>query len=136
MALIKANRNQIMLFPPSLDDFVSKNSMARYVADFIQSLDLSEYDIHEEECKRGHPAYSVEILLSVWIFGYLEKIRSCRKLEHACYTNVEFIWLTGFNYPDHNTLNRFWKKNSQAIKKIFCKVLMVISNQGMVKTVL
>ena len=68
---------------------------------------------------RGAPAYHPRALLSVWLYGFMTGVRSCRKLEAACRDQIPYLWLTGWQYPDHNTLWRFYKGHRQAMRKLF-----------------
>ena len=67
----------------------------------------------------GAPAYHPRALLSVWLYGFMTGVRSCRKLEAACRDQIPYLWLTGWQYPDHNTLWRFYKGHRQAMRKLF-----------------
>ena len=63
----------------------------------------------------GAPAYHPRALLSVWLYGFMTGVRSCRKLEAACRDQIPYLWLTGWQHPDHNTLWRFYKGHRQAM---------------------
>ena len=67
----------------------------------------------------GAPAYHPRALLSVWLYGFMTGVRSCRKLEAACRDQIPYLWLTGWQHPDHNTLWRFYKGHRQAMRKLF-----------------
>ena len=67
----------------------------------------------------GAPAYHPRALLSVWLYGFMTGVRSCRKLEAACRDQIPYLWLTGWQHPDHNTLWRFYKRHRQAMRKLF-----------------
>jgi transposase len=67
----------------------------------------------------GAPAFHPQMLLTLWLYGYLRKVRSCRKLEEACYHDLGFIWLAGTLHPDHNTLARFLQKHQAMFKRLF-----------------
>src|SRR5690606_12635408 len=73
-----------------------------------------------------------ELLLSVWLYCYMEKIRSSRKAEHACRTHLPLIWLTGMNYPDHNSLWRFWRAHRKALRNVFRQSVSVAQRLGLV----
>ncbi len=95
----------------------------RFVSDFVDSLDLTELGIDEPVAAEGRPAYAPDLLLKVWLFGYMERIRSTRALEKACMQVMPFLWLTGMLRPDHNTLWRFFDKNRAALPKLFKKLV-------------
>ena len=67
----------------------------------------------------GAPAYHPRALLSVWLYGFMTGVRSCRKLEASCRDQIPYLWLTGWQHPDHNTLWRFYRGNRQAMRKLF-----------------
>ena len=113
---IKANYEQEFLFPPSLEDWITKDHPSRFIREFVENLDLKELGFKVLTNDEGRPYYSSDLLLKVWIYGYFQKVRSSRKLEKQCKENVSLIWLSGMNYPDHNTLWRFWNENKEKLK--------------------
>jgi len=117
--LIQADYSKQLLFPPSIEDYLSEDDPVRFLREFIDSLDLKELGFEESEGEIGRPAYSVNLLLKVVIYGCFEGIRSFRSLERQCKRDVGLIWLTGMHYPDHNSIWRFYKKNKKSIKGIF-----------------
>jgi transposase len=136
MSEIRADYAQILMFPPCLEDWVPEDHPARLVREFVDGLPLGEMGFKVRESGEGRPSYAVDLLLKVWIYGYLERIHSTRQLEKACRQNVGLIWLTGMNYPDHNTLWRFWRDNRKALKGIFRKTVEVAAALGLVEMAL
>ena len=116
---IRANYEQDFLLPPSLEDWISKNHPVRFIREFVDNLNLKELGFKVETNEEGRPYYSSDLLLKVWIYGYFNRMRSSRKLEKQCKENVSLIWLSGMNYPDHNTLWRFWNENKLNLRTIF-----------------
>jgi len=116
---IKANYGQDFLLPPSLEDWISKDHPSRYIREFVESLDLKEMGFKVMTNDEGRPYYSSDLLLKLWLYGYYQRIRSSRKLEIACKENISLIWLSGMNYPDHNTFWRFWHENKLRIRNLF-----------------
>ena len=116
---IKANYAQDFLLPPSLEDWISKDHPSRYIREFVESLDLREMGFKVMTNDEGRPYYSSDLLLKLWLYGYYQRIRSSRKLEIASKENISLIWLSGMNYPDHNTLWRFWDENKIRIRNLF-----------------
>ena len=91
---IRADYDQMYLLPPRLDDWVPKDHPARFLRDFVDTLDLEALGFRIPECETGRPAYAADLLLKVWLCGYFNGIRSTRSLERACYEQISFIWLT------------------------------------------
>lgn len=116
---IKANYEQEFLLPPSLEDWINKDHPSRYIREFVESLDLKELGFKVMTNEEGRPYYSSDLLLKLWLYGYFQRIRSSRKLEIACKENISLIWLSGMNYPDHNTLWRFWNENKLKLRNLF-----------------
>ena len=125
MPQIRADYKQVFLLPPSLDDCVGLDHPARFIRDFVDSLDLEALGFRVPTAGTGRPAYAGDLLLKVWLYGYFSKIRASRKLEKACMENMAFIWLTGMNRPHHNTLWRFWRDNKKVFKRVFKESVQV-----------
>ena len=122
MPLRDMDREQMWLLPPSLDDLLPLDHPARFVAEFVDALDKEgwlELGVEIEGDPMGAPAYHPRALLSVWLYGFMTGLRSCRKLESACRDQIPYLWLTGWQHPDHNTLWRFYKGHRQAMRKLF-----------------
>ena len=122
---IRADYEQILMFPPSVEDWVGKDHPARFIRDFVDSLDLSELEIEIPDNDTGRPPYAPDLLFKVWLFGYFNRIRSSRKLEKGCRENMGLIWLTGMHAPDHNTLSRFFTANKKSLKHLFRQSIRV-----------
>ena len=122
MPLRDMDREQMWLLPPSLDELLPLDHPARFVAEFVDALDRddwAELGVEIEGDPLGAPAYHPRALLSVWLYGFMTGVRSCRKLETACRDQIPYLWLTGWQHPDHNTLWRFYKGHRQAMRKLF-----------------
>ena len=132
---IKANYEQEFLFPPSLEDWITKDHPSRFIREFVENLDLKELGFKVLTNDEGRPYYSSDLLLKVWIYGYFQKVRSSRKLEKQCKENVSLIWLSGMNYPDHNTLWRFWNENKERLKEIFKQSVLIAVKMNLVSMV-
>src|ERR1700724_2143314 len=106
-------RDQVFLLPPALDDFLPVDHPARLVAEFVDGR-LPRLGLDAPPAADGRPSYPPALLLCCWLYGFMTRVRTSRKLERACTENVAFMWLTGFQRPDHNTLWRFYKRHRDA----------------------
>ncbi len=113
------NRNQLVLFPTSLDEAIEEDNEVRLIDLFVDSLDMEQMGFNVNHIENGRPAYHPKDLLKLFIYGYLNRIRSSRQLEKATKINIEVMWLLKGLNPDHNTIANFRKDNSKAIKKVF-----------------
>ncbi len=113
------NRNQINLFPVSLDQSIDPENEVRIIDLFVESLSIKDYGFRTDFPENGRPAYNPADLLRLFIYGYLNKIRSSRDLEKECKRNIEVMWLLKSLKPDHNTISNFRRDNPKAIKKVF-----------------
>jgi len=115
------NRNQQLLLPPSLNDLVGEDNMARAIDEYVNILDISSLNIQTKKdlIKDGQPAFHPKLLLKIYIYGYLNKIRSSRKLETEIKRNIEMMWLTQGLTPSYKTIANFRKDNPKALQTIF-----------------
>jgi transposase len=114
------NRKQEILFPAKIDDYIGEENLVHFIEAFVALLDLIGLGFTHAELKpTGRPSYNPADLLKLYIYGYLNCIRSSRKLEKECYRNVEVMWLLKKLAPDHKTIADFRKNNAVAIKKVF-----------------
>ncbi len=131
MPTIRADRNQMYLLPPAIEDWVSKDHLARFVVEFVEELPLEEMGFKMEE-ETGRPGYFVDFLLGAWMYGILEGKKSSRKVEKMTYDSMGMIWITGNNHPDHNTLWRFFKGNKEQIRVLLKETVRVATNNNLV----
>ena len=135
MPLRPLNREQSWLLPPTLDELLSEDHPARFVGAFVDALDRAtwkELEIDLEGEPLGAPAYHPSALLSVWLYGFMTGIRSSRKLEGACRDQIPYLWLTGWQHPDHNTLWRFYQTHRQAMRGLLKRTVKIAMDVGLV----
>jgi transposase len=124
------NRKQQLMFPPSLDELVEEDNMVRAIEAYINTLDISKLNIKTKKnlIKDGQPAFHPKLLLKIYIYGYLNKIRSSRKLEQEINRNIEMIWLTQGLTPSYKTIANFRKNNPKVLQTIFKEFSILIKN--------
>lgn len=113
------NRSQHILFPDSLDQFVDQENEVRIIDLFVDSINITDFKFVIKTTLEGRPAYHPKDLLKLYVYGYLNSIRSSRVLEKECKRNVEVMWLLKQLAPDHNTISNFRRDNEKAIRKVF-----------------
>lgn len=113
------NRTQSILFPKSLDQIVQTDNEVRIIDLFVESINLADFHFVIKTSKEGRPAYHPKDLLKLFVYGYLNHIRSSRQLEKECKRNIELLWLMKELAPDHNTIANFRRDNEKAIRKVF-----------------
>jgi transposase len=121
MPLRPLNREQVWMLPPTLGELIPNDHPARFVAEFVDILGHEswvELGIGIDGEPLGAPAYHPRALLCVWLHGFMTGIRSSRKLEAACRDQVPYLWLTGWQHPDHNTLWRFYQAHRDAMRRL------------------
>ena len=114
------NRHQSTLFPEALDDYVAEDNPARVIDVFIDKLDISGLGFKAEPSHTGRPGYDPRLMLKLYVYGYLNKVQSSRRLEREAQRNVELMWLTNRLAPDFKTIADFRKDNGEAIQLV-CK---------------
>jgi transposase len=113
------DRGQSTLFPALLDDYVTEDNPVRAVDVFVDGLDLDKLGfMGVQPLDTGRPSYHPGVMLKLYIYGYLNRVRSSRRLERECQRNIEMIWLTGQLAPDFKTIADFRKDNGKAIREV------------------
>ena len=114
------NREQTILLPESIEDYIEENSNVRVIDAFINSLNLMELGFRKHEPNgTGRPMYDPKDILKLYVYGYMNRIRSSRRLEDETKRNLEVIWLIRKLSPDHKTISRFRHDNSKVLKNVF-----------------
>lgn len=123
------DRSQATLFPESLDEYIAEDNPVRVVDVFVDELDLKGLGFEGAEPEAtGRPAYHPATLLKIYIYGYLNRIQSSRRLERETLRNVELIWLTGRLSPDFKTIADFRKDNGPAIRRVCREFVLLCRN--------
>lgn len=128
-----ADRNQINLFPYTLEDYVSEDNPVRVIDAYVDSLNLEElgFEVFSDQ-NAGQKPYRREDLLKLYIYCYLNRIRSSRAMEAEAVRNTEVMWLIGRITPDHGTLSSFMKNNKQAIKQLFKEFTLMLKGFSLI----
>lgn len=124
------NRKQQLMFPPSLDELVDEDNVVRAIEAYVDTLDIFKLKIKTKKSliKDGQPAFHPKLLLKIYIYGYLNKIRSSRKLELEINRNIEMMWLTQGLRPSYKTIANFRKNNPKALQSIFKDFSLLLKN--------
>lgn len=130
------SREQITMFPEVIDDYILEDNPVRFIDVYVDSINLVELDFTYAETKEtGRPPYNPADLLKLYIYGYLNRIRSSRQLEKATHCNIELMWLLRKLYPDFKTIADFRKDNVKSLKRVcreftlFCKRLELFGRE-------
>jgi transposase len=127
------DRGQSTLFPECLEDWIDEDNPVRVIDVFVDNLDLAEltFDGVEPEAT-GRPSYHPAVLLKLYIYGYLNRVQSSRRLEREAGRNVEVMWLAGRLVPDHKTIADFRKDNGPAIRKVCARFVELCREMGLI----
>jgi transposase len=133
MAYIRGSeRRQNVLFPSSLDDYVGEDNPARVIAAFIDALDFQELGfVRGEAAETGRPGYDPRLLMGLFIWGHMNRVRTSRKLERECGRNVEVMWLMENLRPDFKTIADFRRDNGEPIKQVVVRFRLWCMGEGL-----
>src|SRR6185503_12585138 len=131
-----ADRGQSTLLPECLDDFIDESNPVRVIDAFVDALALGDlgFDGVVPEAT-GRPSYHPSALLKLYIYGYLNRVQSSRRLEREAGRNVEVMWLLGRLVPDHKTVADFRKDNGRAIRKMCARFVELCREMGLLAKV-
>jgi len=130
--MVGADRGQSTLMPECLDDWIDENNPVRVIDAFVDALDLAELGFDGvEPASTGRPSYHPSALLKLYIYGYLNRVQSSRRLEREAGRNVEVMWLLGRLVPDHKTVADFRKDNGRAIRKVCARFVELCREMGL-----
>jgi transposase len=130
------DRTQATLFPERIDDYVAEDSPVRVVDVFIDDLDVSGLGFRTEPNATGRPSYHPKMMLKLYVYGYLNRVQSSRRLEREAQRNVELMWLTGRLTPDFKTIADFRKDNGEAIRLVCREFVMLCRKLGLLNNTL
>jgi transposase len=124
--------SQSTLFPECLEDWVGEDNPVRVIEAFVEALDLGDLGFSSVDPKAtGRPAYHPSVLLKLYIYGYLNRVQSSRRLEREAGRNVEVMWLCGRLVPDHKTIADFRKDNGPAIRRVCARFVTLCRRLGL-----
>ncbi len=125
------NQNQNWLFPPSIQELIPEDHPVRIVNSVIEQIDIKP--LLETYSKEGHPSYHPKMMLKIMVYAYMDNIYSSRKIEKAILENINFMWLSGRQTVDHNTIARFRSNKLKLVfKDIFKQVVLLLASEGLV----
>jgi transposase len=127
-----ADRDQSTLFPECLEDWIDEDNPVRVIDVFVDEIDLGALGFGGVDPEAtGRPSYHPSVLLKLYIYGYLNRVQSSRRLEHEAGRNVEVMWLTGRLVPDHKTIADFRKDNGAAIRRVCARFIALCRTMGL-----
>jgi transposase len=127
-------RNQGTLFPVVLDDLVPADHVCRVIDAFVDGLLISELGFERAEAaETGRPGYDPRDLLKLYLYGYLQTIRSSRRLEAECRRNIELMWLLGRLYPDHKSIAEFRRIHREAVTAAGAQLVRLARSCGLIR---
>src|SRR5919198_5906183 len=127
-----ADRSQLTLLPECLEDWVSEDNTVHVIDVFVEALDLHGLGFERVIAKEtGRPSYHPSVLLKLYIYGYLNRVQSSRRLEREAGRNVEVMWLLGRLVPDHKTIADFRKDNCSALRKVCARFVELCREMGL-----
>ena len=122
--------NQLVLFPERIDKDIAPDDPVRLVNAVVDSLDMERiYSLYYD---RGASPYHPRMMLKVIIYSYMNNIYSCRKMENALKRDVHFIWLAGYDQPDHKTINNFRNRVKEEIDNVFTQLVLILAERGFI----
>src|SRR5947207_11254224 len=128
----QADRGQWTLLPECLDDFIDESNPVRVIDVFVDALDLAEMSFEGiEPAATGRPSYHPSVLLKLYLYGYLNRVQSSRRLEREAGRNVEVMWLIARLAPDHKTIADFRKDNGPAIRRVCARFVELCRELGL-----
>lgn len=135
MAYIRGEaREQVTMFPVTLDELIPADHMCRVIEVFVGRLEMAKLGFERAEpAETGRPGYDPRDLLKLYLYGYLQQVRSSRRLERECQRNVEVMWLLGRLQPDYKSIAEFRRIHSQAVSEVGAELVRLARSVGLVR---
>jgi transposase len=135
MAYIRGEaREQVTMFPVTLDELIPADHMCRVIEAFVRRLEMAKLGFERAEpAETGRPGYDPRDLLKLYLYGYLQQVRSSRRLERECQRNVEVMWLLGRLQPDYKSIAEFRRIHSQAVTEAGAELVRLARSVGLVR---
>src|SRR5213594_4034787 len=130
-----ADRGQSTLFPESLEDWIGEDNPVRVIDVFVGELELAELGFNGVDPEAtGRPSFHPSVLLKLYIYGYLNRVQSSRRLEREAGRNLELLWLLGRLVPDHKTIADFRKDNGLGLRQVCARFVELCRELGLLAT--
>jgi transposase len=127
-------RSQGTLFPVVLDDLVSADHMCRVIEAFVEQLDMEKLGFERAQpADTGRPGYDPRSLLKLYLYGYLNQIRSSRRMEAECRRNIEVMWLVERLYPDYKSISEFRRMHREAVTAAGAELVRFARSFGLIR---
>ncbi len=127
-------RTQGTLFPVTLEELIPEDHFCRVIDAFVERLDMQELGfVRAEAAETGRPGYDPRGLLKLYLYGYLQQIRSSRRLENECRRNLELMWLLGRLCPDHKSIAEFRRMHRQAVTQAGAELVKLARSVGLIR---
>ena len=135
MAYIRGEaREQVTMFPVTLDELIPGDHLCRVIEGFVNRLAITELGfVRSEPADTGRPGYDPRDLLKLYLYGYMNQVRSSRRLEAECQRNVEVMWLLGRLQPDYKSIAEFRRMHSEAVSEAGCQLVAFARRVGLVR---
>jgi transposase len=125
------DRDTLFLMPPSVQEWIPDDHLARFIVDVVAKLDLQP--IRSRYAGRGSEAYQPEMMVTLLLYGYATEVFSSRKLERATYDSVAFRYITANQHPEHDTISDFRRRFLAQLEALFAQVLLIAGESGLLK---
>jgi len=125
------NNKEILLFPPSISDFLPKDDLAHVVDEAVEEINLTPY--YRKLSPVGNPSYHPVMMIKLWFYAYATGTYSSRKIENKLYQDIAFIYLAGMQKPDFKAISEFRRKNIKELRDSFIDILQICHRLGMTK---